>query len=34
MLDYLNELRLPGVQCEGAYFGEMDSQTPVREGNH
>lgn len=33
-INYLNELRLPGVEGEGAYFGEMDSQAPVREGNH
>lgn len=29
-LNYLNELWLPRVQSEGAHFGEMDSQAPVR----
>lgn len=33
-LNYLDELRLPGVECEGADFGEMDSQAPVGAGNH
>lgn len=27
-LNYLNELRLPGVEREGAYFRKMDSKAP------